>query len=185
MGEDAPSHPKEPLHNSLLQQPEQQKRVSLPNHILLRLLGRSALVPHRTAAHTGCWVPGASSGHLGVKHLPQIILQPGPPPSRPVSGGSVLLRPGPLPALLDPLPDARATPFSFSLTAVDVSESSLPRDPGGWTSCFHAPPHPHSALPPSPGRHPPSASQATPPLPSPARCPRPPGPPLLPGPESW
>ncbi|XP_038442342.1 uncharacterized protein LOC111094485 isoform X1 [Canis lupus familiaris] len=62
-------------------QPEDQKRVSLPNHILLRLLGRSALVPHRTGAHPGCWVPGAGSGRLGVKHLLQIVL---PPPGRPV-----------------------------------------------------------------------------------------------------
>lgn len=74
MGKMVSSHLCKPYVTSLLQQPELLKQISLPNHVLFRLILKWVHIPlshiHRWL-DTRCW--GKSS--LGFKHWPQIVLK--------------------------------------------------------------------------------------------------------------
>lgn len=68
-----PSPLNEPLCNFFLQQPKQQKQISLPNYILFRRILKSTPSP---PLHMGRRLDTRcqDTGSLGLKHLPQIVL---------------------------------------------------------------------------------------------------------------
>lgn len=74
MGKMVSSHLRKPYVTSLLQQPELLKQISLPNHVLFRLILKWVYIPLSHINRwldTRCW--GKSS--LGFKHWLQIVLK--------------------------------------------------------------------------------------------------------------
>lgn len=74
MGKMVSSHLCKPYVTSLLQQPELLKQISLPNHVLFRLILKWVYIPLSHINRwldTRCW--GKSS--LGFKHWLQIVLK--------------------------------------------------------------------------------------------------------------
>ena len=145
MGKMVPSHLCKPYVTSfffLLQQPELLKQISLPNHVLFRLILKSVHIPLSHINRwldTRCW----SKSSLGFKHLPQIVLRLPHPPASAWPPGKVGTYTGscPLSALLfcrgvqphsslltpdTPSVMPRVTLLSLFLNSKDTCDSLMP-----------------------------------------------------------